>query len=108
MIYSNKRGLTRLISKVNGIPQVDELCPITLSNSDYKILSKVFVKRISPILGKIILSRQLCTVEGRNILFDVNNGISSVLYTQSCKKRKTSILSLDFFKAYDRVLLSYW
>ena len=91
---------------MKGVRKVDELRPITLLNTDYKILSKLLVKRVKPILGKVILSRQLCTIEGRNILFGVNNLLSSILYV-SCKKRKACILSLDFFKAYDRVLISY-
>ena len=108
IVDSNKQGVTRLISKVNGIPKVDELRPITLLNTDYKILSKFFVKRIKPRLSTVILSRQLCTVEGRNILFGINNVLSSMLYV-NCNKRKhkACILSLDFFKAYDRVLISY-
>ena len=57
IIDSNKEGVTRLLSKVKGVPKVDELRPITLLNTDYKILSKLLVKRVKPILGKVILSR---------------------------------------------------
>ena len=103
IISSNRVGATRLVSKVKGVPQIDELRPITLLNADYKILSKLLVSRMKPILGKVILSRQLCTVQGRNILFGVNNIISSLLYVNAMKK-KACILSLDFYKAYDRVL----
>ena len=106
IICSNKMGATRLVSKVKGVPHVDELRPITLLNADYKILSKIFVSRMKPVLGKVILSRQLCTVQGRNILFGVNNIISSLLYVNA-KRKKACILSLDFYKAYDRVLIDY-
>ena len=106
IVKSNTIGATRLISKVNGVPSVDELRPITLLNVDYKILSKLFVKRMKPVLGKVILSRQLCTVNGRNILFGVHNLLSSLLYVND-KKKNACILSLDFFKAYDRVLVEY-
>ena len=40
---SNKEGVTRLGPKVDDTPAVDELRPITLLNSDYKILFKWFV-----------------------------------------------------------------
>ena len=44
IIESNKHGVTRLAPKVDGIPSVDELRPITLLNCDYKILSKWLVR----------------------------------------------------------------
>ena len=46
LIDSNTIGATRLTPKVAGVPGVDELRPITLLNCDYKILSKVLVRRI--------------------------------------------------------------
>ena len=57
-------------------------------------------------LPKVIKSGQLCTVEGKNILFGVNNVISSVLYANQ-KNVGACLLSLEFFKAYDRVYLKF-
>ena len=62
IIASNTMGVTRLISKVKGIPKVDELRPITLLNCDYKILSKLLVLRVKPVLPNVITSGQLCTI----------------------------------------------
>ena len=106
IIDSNKIGATRLAPKVVGIPEVGDLRPITLLNADYKILSKVLVKRMKPALPSVISSSQLCTVGDKNILFGVNNILSSLFYVKS-KKQKACLLSLDFFKAYDRVVLDY-
>ena len=103
---SNTFGATRLCSKVQGIPKVDELRPITLLNCDYKVLSKLLVLRMKPVLPKIIKSGQLCTVGKKNILFGVNNVISSVLYA-NMKNVGACLMSLDFFKAYDRVYLPF-
>ena len=106
MIESNKIGATRLAPKVSGVPQVDELRPITLLNTDYKLLSKLLVRRVKPVLPTVVRSSQLCTVSGKNILFGINNIISSIFHVKD-KKKHGCILSLDFFKAYDRVLLDY-
>ena len=57
-------------------------------------------------LPKLIQSGQLCTVGDKNILFGVNNLLSSLFYIKD-KKQRACILSLDFFKAYDRVFLPY-
>ena len=66
IVESNLIGATRLASKVNGVPAVDELRPITLLNCDYKILAKVFVGRMIIIMVFIIKSGQLCSVGKRN------------------------------------------
>ena len=46
LIDSDTMGASRLASKVSGIPQVDEVRPIILLNTDYKILIKIFVFRM--------------------------------------------------------------
>ena len=106
IVDSNTIGATRLSSKVAGIPQVDELRPLTLLNCDYRILSKFFVRRMKPVLPLVIKSGQLCTVGNKNILFGVNNILSSILYVKE-KNLGACLLSLDFFKAYDRVLVDF-
>ena len=106
IVDSNTEGVTRLGSKVDGVPSVDELRPITLLNCDYKLLSKWFVKRVRPKLPFIIKSGQLCTVGKKNILFGVSNVLSSLLQVKQARK-SACMISLDFFKAYDRVLLDF-
>ena len=106
IVASNTEGVTRLCPKVQGVPAVDELRPITLLNCDYKLLSKWFVLRVKPKLPLIIKSGQLCTVGKKNILFGVSNVLSSLLQVQKDSK-KGCLISLDFFKAYDRVLLDF-
>ena len=98
--------MTRLGPKVVGVPAVDELRPITLLECDYKILSKWFVLRMKPALPWVIKSGQLCTVDQKNILFGVNNIISSILDVKQ-REAGACLIGLDFFKAYDRVLLDF-
>ena len=106
IIESNKDGVTRLAPKVNGVPSVDELRPITLLNCDYKILSKWLVKRMKPVLPYVIRSGQLCTVGKKNILFGVTNILSSILDVKQ-RNSQACLITLDFFKAYDRVFLKF-
>ena len=73
---------------------------------DYKMLSKWFVQRMKPVLPMVIKSGQLCNVDKKNILFGVNNILSSILDVQQ-RKSQACLIGLDFFKAYDRVLLDF-
>ena len=106
LVMSNRRGVTRLLSKVKGVPGVDELRPITLLNADYKLLTKMIVARLLPLLEKVIKSSQLCSVGGKNILFGAANIISSIEFINKFKL-KGFLFSLDFFKAYDRVFIPF-
>ena len=106
IVDSNRMGVTRLLSKVSGVPRVDELRPITLLNCDYRILAKLLVKRMKPVLPSVIKSSQLCTVGKKNILFGISNILSSICYANQ-NHRGVCLISLDFFKAYDRVLVSF-
>ena len=106
LVESDHHGATRLTSKVEGIPAVWELRPITLLNCDYKILSKCFVGLMTPVMEEVICSGQLCSVEKKNILFGVSNIISSIDYVNA-HKIVAFLATFDMFKAYDRVLLDY-
>ena len=54
----------------------------------------------------IIKSGQLCTMGKKNILFSVSNVLSSIKHAKQ-KKLGGCLVSLDFFKAYDRVLIDF-
>jgi hypothetical protein len=56
------RGVVRLLPKVAGIPTAAQLRPITLLNTDYKLLTKMFVARLLPLLPDVLQSSQLCSV----------------------------------------------
>ena len=57
-------------------------------------------------MGKIIKSSQLCNAGNKNILFGVQNVLSSIEYIKK-KKIGAGLVSLDFFKAYDRLFLPF-
>ena len=61
---------------------------------------------MNPVLSKIIYSRQLCSVDGKNILFGFSNIISFIDYVNA-HNIPAYIASFDIFKAYDRVMIEY-
>ena len=106
LIESDLNGATRLCPKVDGVPRVDQMRPITLLNCDYKILTKIITNRFIQIMTEIILSSQSCSVPGRNILFGASNIMSVVQYIEKYGG-KAAIVSYDLHKAYDRVSLGF-
>ena len=61
---------------------------------------------MKPVLPHVIKSGQLCTVGKKNILFGVNNILSGILNVKQ-RESEACLITLDFFKAYDRVLIDF-
>ena len=83
-----------------------QLRPITLLNTDYKLLTKMFVARLLPLLPSVLQATQLCSIRGRSI----HDGPASILSAAEFLHRHQLpgyLLSLDFFHAYDRVSLDW-
>jgi len=99
-------GVVRLLPKVAGVPTAAQLRPITLLNTDYKLLTKMFVARLLPVLPDVLQATQLCSVRGRSIFDGAAAVVSAATYLHH-KKRPGYLISLDFFHAYDRVCLSW-
>ncbi|MCP3679995.1 MAG: hypothetical protein GY782_06940, partial [Gammaproteobacteria bacterium] len=107
LIESDLVGAMRLISKVEGIPLITELRPITLLNTSYKLLSRILSRRLARLLGTLLKSAQSCMKPGANICNSAVNLISTVEGIARQLKGKGAIFSLDLFKVYDRVNLDY-
>ena len=67
LMKSGRQGATRLIPKVDGVPDVTELRPITLLQVDYRLLSKCLAVRLHLVMEEVVEPGQLGTA-GRNIL----------------------------------------
>jgi hypothetical protein len=106
---SLRAGAVRLIPKVSGAPTVAQLIPlipITLLACDYKLLTKVFVARLIPLLPTVLTTSQLCSVQGRSI-FDGCTAILSAVEACNRDQRPGDLFNMNFFHAYDRVCLEY-
>ena len=83
-----------------------QLRPITLLGTDYKLLTKILVARLIPVLPSVLRSTQLCSVRGRSIFDGPASILSSAEYLHRHQK-PGYLMSLDFFHAYDRVSLPW-
>ena len=80
--------------------------PISLSNVDYKIISKVLTSRLAKVLEFIVNPDQTCSVPGRSIFSKVTllcDIIDFIQETDEC----AILVSLDQEKAFDRVDRSF-
>ena len=106
---SSQHGATRLISKVEGVPDVTELRPITLLQVDYRLLSKYLAMRLRTVMPEVVDARQLGSSvpgQGGGILTGVYEILSSIDYVNR-NNLLAYLASFDNVKAYNRSSTEY-
>ena len=94
-----------LIPKLPNPEEVSHFRPISLCNVFYKIISKVLVNRLKPIMDSIITPFQNAFIKGRNITDNIllAHEIIDVVRKKRRKRDSYGVLKIDMSKAYDRV-----
>jgi len=67
LLKSLNQTFITLIPKIPFPEEVNHFRPITLCNVIYKVISKILVKRLQPIMDSIITPYQNAFIKGRNI-----------------------------------------
>lgn len=94
-----------LIPKTRGSKNITSLRPISLLNSDYKIVARAVKMKIMPLTDRIIGLQQTCAFR-RTILHTVAL-YRDIIGLTDASSTKCGLLFLDFFKAFDRVSHEY-
>lgn len=95
-------GVMVLIPKKPVSKGIENLRPITLLNSDYKIMARVLAKRMKMVMNSITGPYQTCVGKDRNIQQNISE-YRDVISTAEVCQIKCALVSLDFEKAFDRV-----
>lgn len=108
MSYTQKRGIIVLLHKGKDLPRdrLNNWRPITLTNTDYKILAKTLAIRLSSVIGKLINQDQVGYLKGRNIstvIRTIDDAINYLNVTNKCGY----LLALDYQKAFDSISKSF-
>ena len=96
---TQKRGILSLIFKKNDKELLKNWRPISLLNTDYKILTHVLANRLKKVIGKIINTDQNGYIKGRNIAYNIRLIQDVVNYFEN-DNIEGAILFLDFQKAF--------
>ena len=97
-----------LLPKVENPELASQFRPIGLCNVAYKIIAKVLVNRVKPILPLLISNTQASFVPGRQITDNIVI-VQEVIHTMRRKQGAKGYMALkiDFEKAYDRLRWSF-
>ena len=105
---SHKNSYLRLIPKVGKDTRViSNLRPITLSNTDHKLVTKTYARKLTDMVAGCIGGEQTAYIPGRLI----NDNVRSMLMTIDLAKEDPNVsgavVSLDAKKAFDSVNHEY-
>lgn len=100
-------GLMKVIYKKKGEKnELKNYRPITMLNTDLKILAKLLANRLKQIMPNIITTNQAYGVKGKDIS-DVTMSIKDTIRYMRDKSKGGYVINLDFEKAFDRVEHEY-
>ena len=97
-----RESYIRLIHKKGDKGELKNWRPISLSNTDYKIMSKILTTRLNKVLPQLINEHQVCGITGRSIqrhlylLQDLNRD-------EQLSRSKFNLVGIDMQKAFDRI-----
>lgn len=102
MTYTQRQSVISLVFKKGEKNSLKNYRPISLTNTDYKIIAFVFAKRLQKILKDIINDNQTAYIKGRYI--GENNRLILDIF-EFCESENVGgiLLFLDFEKAFDSV-----
>ena len=102
LTLSQRRAILTLLPKSSDgdSRNVANYRPISLTNTDYKIFSKILAMRMQTVLKKIIHKNQVGYVEGRSINDHIRL-IDDIINTSNNEDLGGILISLDYRKAFD-------
>jgi hypothetical protein len=101
-LFQLNYGVITLLPKQKESTNIKQFRPICLLNVSFKIFTKVAVRRLAKVAGKIVSESQTAFMSERNIM-EGTVILHETLHELYRKKLSGVILKLDFEKAYDKV-----
>lgn len=95
-------GIIKLLPKYGDKALIKNWRPITLLDVSYKILAKILALRLVHILPKFVSATQTSFIKGRYILENLITSWEAMEWAK-CSHQTSTMLLLNFEKAYDRV-----
>ena len=105
MSISMRKGLISLLPKKLKDPTIiKNLCPLTLLNSDYKVLATIMATRLKTVLPDIIGEQQTGFMANHSIHTNIRKTMDIIAHLNTCqRKTQAVIVSIDFEKCFDRI-----
>ena len=106
--YTQKHGIITLLHKGKELEKdkLNNWRPITLTNSDYKILAKLLAERLSMVINSLVSEDQVGYLKGRNAATVLRSIDDTINYINKTGK-PGYLLAVDYSKAFDSISRSF-
>jgi hypothetical protein len=101
-----KHGVIVCLLKICEPTTLADLRPITLLNTDYKMMAHIIVDRLRPIIAELLQQSQFCGVPGRTI-FEAVATVREAIAQAEITRVPPCIIFLDFQEAFGRISHQY-
>ena len=102
MPISMKTAILSLIHKSSDKDKLNNYRPISLMNTDYKILAFVFAHRLQKVIHYLVNYDQCAYIKGRYIGCNIRNLIDIYEYCEN-EDVAGALINVDYAKAFDSV-----
>jgi len=102
----NETIIKLIMKNKEKIKTNNDLRPISLTNFEYRIFTKVLANRLRKVCPMLFLDYQTCSVNGRRIN-DGLNLIKDMIYDANLSKNELYLVSIDQKKAFDSISHNY-
>ena len=99
---TQRNALITCLPKEGDLTLLKNWRPISLLNTDYKIISKVIAERLYKVLPTLISEDQTCNLQNRKISYNLSLIRDVIAYANSTEQ-PYCILTVDQMKAFDKV-----
>jgi len=97
-----RQGLIVCLPKTPHPKNFDDYRPLTLLNTDYKIMARIIANRIRLCLAAIHHPNQHCGVQG-NSVYEAVGAVRETVINAEVTKTPLCIVSIDFSEAFDKI-----
>lgn len=94
--------ITLICKDINRKTDIKAWRPISLLNTDYKIIAKAVANRIQDSLFEIVSSTQSANITGRSAQLNVVT-LSDIIHWLKASRNQGCLITIDSEKAFDRV-----
>ena len=100
------QGLIVCLPKNAHPKNADDYRPLTVLNTDYKMLARIIANRLRPCLAAILLPKQHCGIQG-NSAFEAVATVREAVAHDEVATTPLRIVSIDLSAAFDKISHSY-
>jgi len=101
-----KHGVIVCLPKSSEPTTPADFRPITLLNTDYKIMARIITDRLRPMMEELLHPRQYCGIPGMTI-FETMATVREAIAQAEVTRVPLCVLSLDIQEAFDRISHQY-